>query len=168
MNLTVMVLLLLGLVISAVLCVVMQNLLKASIALAITSAILAVIMFLLGAELAAVFELSVCAGLITVVFISAISMTRIRTKEEITAEEKKRHKRFIWLPVLMVVLLAAALFLLWPRLNTLIPQDAVNANLVSAQDAIWEERQQDMLGQIIIVLAGVFGVLIFFKERDKE
>ena len=87
MNLLVMIFLLVGLVISAMVCIMIRNLLKACISLAVVSAILSLIMFLLGAPLAAVFELSVCAGLITVVFISAVSMTRVRSKEEIAEKE---------------------------------------------------------------------------------
>ncbi len=168
MNMTVIVILLVGLVVSAMVCMFLQNILKASIALAAVSAILSIIMFMMGANLAAVFELSVCAGLITVVFISAISMTRLRTKEELAEVEKNRRKRFVWLPVLLIVLLSVALILVWPHLDTMLPYKAAVENEVSSQDIFWNLRQQDMLGQIIIVLTGVFGVLIFFKEREEK
>lgn len=167
MNITAMVILLIGLVVSAMVCIMIRNLLKASIALAVMSAILSVIMFMLGAHLAAVFELSVCAGLITVVFISAISMTRVRTNEEIAEKEKQRRKRFMALPVLLIVLLTGVLFALWPYLDALLPYTAVaDGATETVQEFIWNKRQVDLLGQIIIVLAGVTGVLIFFKESD--
>lgn len=166
LNLTVMILLLVGLVVSAMVCIIIRDLLKASIALAVVSAILAIIMFLLSAPLAAVFELSVCAGLITVVFISAISMTRIRSKEEIAQMEKERRKRFALLPVILIVLLAGVLFAIWPHLNALIPYNAAPLGTATEQNFFWNKRQVDLLGQIIIILAGVYGVLIFFKERD--
>ncbi len=167
MNLTVMILLLAGLVVSATVCIILRDLLKASIALAVVSAILSVIMFLLNAPLAAVFELSVCAGLITVVFISAISMTRLRSKEEIAQMQKERRRRFVWLPVILIVLLAAALFAIWPHLDALIPY-AAPMSAVTEQNFFWNKRQVDLLGQIIIILAGVYGVLIFFKESDAK
>lgn len=166
-NMAVMILLLVGLVGSAVVCAFLQNLLKSCIALSVVSGILAVIMFLLGANLAAVFELSVCSGLVTVVFISAVSMTRLHTKEEIAEKEKTRRKRFVFLPVLLIVLFSAALYILWPYLNAVIPY-AGNAAQVSEADVFWNKRQADLLGQIVIVLAGIFGVLIFFKEREQE
>jgi len=166
MNLLVMIFLLVGLVISAMVCIMIRNLLKACISLAVVSAILSLIMFLLGAPLAAVFELSVCAGLITVVFISAVSMTRVRSKEEIAEKEKARRRRFIPLPVLLVVLLSGALFALWPHLDALIPYAAAPQIAETVQDVLWNKRQADLLGQAIIVLCGVYGVLIFFKERD--
>ncbi len=168
MNLTVMILLLAGLVVSAVVCIMLRDLLKASIALAFVSAILSVIMFLMNAPLAAVFELSVCAGLITVVFISAISMTRLRSKEEIAQMQKERRKRFALLPVILIVLLTAALFAIWPHLDALIPYTAAPMSAVTEQNFFWNKRQADLLGQIIIILAGVYGVLIFFKESDAK
>ena len=168
LNLTVMVLLLIGLVVSAVVCVILRDLLKASIALAVLSAILSIIMFLMDAPLAAVFELSVCAGLITVVFISAISMTRLRSKEEIAQLEKERRKRFAFLPVVLVVLLAAVLFAIWPHLSELIPYTAAPMDAITEQEVFWNKRQVDLVGQVIIILAGVYGVLIFFKEREAK
>ena len=169
MNIAVMILLLAGLVISAMLCMILKNLLKASIALAVLSAILSVVMFILNAHLAAAFELSVCAGLVTVVFISAISMTRIISKEETEAREKKRYRRVIPLPVLLIVLLAGALFILWPRLSGLLPFDPSQAAGASGEpDIFWNKRHVDLLGQVVIILAGVYGILIFFKEHDEK
>jgi NADH-quinone oxidoreductase subunit J len=52
----------------------LKNLIKASIALGIGSALLAIVFFVLGAPIAAVFELSVCAGLVTILLLSAIGM----------------------------------------------------------------------------------------------
>ena len=101
MNLTILLILMIGLVVSAVVCAVLSDLLKAAIALAVTSAILSVILFFMGAPLAAVFELSVCAGMITVVFISACSMNRNRTNEEHARRQKERNRRFILLPAML-------------------------------------------------------------------
>ena len=33
---------------------------------------------------------------------------------------------------------------------------------------LWNFRQLDLFGQILILLAGVFGVLIFFKKEGKD
>jgi len=59
--------------ICAVLAVHLRDILRAVIALAVLSVVLAAIFFKLGAPYAGAFELSVCAGLITVLFIAAIS-----------------------------------------------------------------------------------------------
>jgi len=167
LNNIVMILLLAGLVVSAVICVTIQSLVKASIALALVSGIQSIVMFMVGAHLAAVFELSVCSGLITVVFVSAISMTKVSSKEELEIMEKARRKRFIPLPALVIVLLAVSLLIIWPHLNMLIPYTAA-ANAVTGTDVFWNRRQADLMGQILIVLVGVYGVLIFFKERAKK
>ena len=36
------------------------------------------------------------------------------------------------------------------------------------KDVFWNTRQADILGQIIIILAGAFAVAILFKESTKE
>ncbi len=61
--------------VSAVAAVLLENLLHAAIALGIGSALLAVAFFLLNAPHAGGFELSVGAGLISVLFVIAITLT---------------------------------------------------------------------------------------------
>ena len=61
--------------IAATAAVAFKNLLRAAIALGVGSAALATLFFLLGASYAGAFELSVGAGLISVLFIIAISLT---------------------------------------------------------------------------------------------
>lgn len=167
MNLTILLILLIGLIVSAVVCAMLSDLLKAAIALAITSAILAIIMFIVGAPLAAVFELSVCAGMITVVFISACSMNRNRTKEEHAKQQKERNKRFIMLPAILFALTAIMVMVLRPYINDIAPA-LVTAGGSSVQMALWGERQVDLLGQIVIILTGVYGVIVFFKEKEAD
>jgi NADH-quinone oxidoreductase subunit J len=167
LNLTIMILLLAGLVISALVTVMIRDLLKAAVSLAVLSAVLTVILFLLKAPLAAVFELSVCAGLITVVFISTISMTKLRTKEQIAQHKEERRKRFRLLPVIVIALLSTGLALMLPHLGEMIPTAIPHVSTTAEATVFWGQRQADLLGQIVIVLAGVFGVLIFFKEGDK-
>lgn len=58
----------------------LDDLVKSAIALGIASAILSAVFYLLNAPIAAVFELSVAAGLITVLLLSAIGMIE-KTKE---------------------------------------------------------------------------------------
>jgi NADH:ubiquinone oxidoreductase subunit 6 (subunit J) len=154
---------LLLLVVTAVFAVMIRNLIKASVALAATSVILTIIMFLLNSPLAAVFELSVCAGLITAVFISAISMTTVRTDEDIAVRRKQRVRRFIFLP-LILLMLAAGLILAWPSLQLQIA--SVTDSNPSVIYEAWNVRQLDMIGQLIIIIAGVFGVVVLFKERE--
>lgn len=67
-------LLLFLLVAAAAWAVVTRDLLRSAIALACASIVLTIIFFQLKAPLAGAFELSVAAGLITVLFVSAISL----------------------------------------------------------------------------------------------
>ena len=59
----------------------LKDLIKSAIALGVSSGLLAAIFFILDAPFAAVFELSVCAGLITVLLLSAVSMTTDKEAE---------------------------------------------------------------------------------------
>lgn len=161
----VFILLLISLIISSLCAVMIRNLLKAAIALASTSAILTIVMFMLGSPWAAVFELSVCAGLITVVLISAISLTGEKPSDEIVQLRKQRLKRFIVLPILLVVA-AGLLWMSWPYLSNWVPK--IVSSKATFQEALWNVRQLDILGQIIIILAGVFGIVVLFKEREKK
>lgn len=73
--------LLTALVVAAVLAVSLKDLLKAGIALGVLSLILSAVFFKFDSPYAAVFELSICAGLITVLFTSVVSLTRDSDEE---------------------------------------------------------------------------------------
>jgi NADH-ubiquinone/plastoquinone oxidoreductase chain 6. len=149
-------------VLASVLAVMIRNLVKAAIALAATSVVLTIIMFVLKSPLAAVFELSVCAGLITAVFISAITMMEVSSEKELETKRRERARRFIYLPIILV-LLAAGLILAWPSLRLNIA--SITSGNPDVGYEVWNIRQLDMIGQIIIIIAGVFGVVVLFKER---
>jgi NADH-quinone oxidoreductase subunit J len=68
-------LLVLILIASATIALAAKNLVRAAVALGVGSAALAMLYFMLGAPYAGGFELSVGAGLISVLFIVAISLT---------------------------------------------------------------------------------------------
>ncbi|HEQ79293.1 MAG TPA: DUF4040 domain-containing protein [Euryarchaeota archaeon] len=79
------VLLIVGLLISVILSILVKDLLKSAISLGVASAILGAIFYMMGSPLAAMVEISVCGGLVTVLFVAAISMTGDGKEEE--AEE---------------------------------------------------------------------------------
>lgn len=153
-------LLLIGLTISAVGSILKRDMVKAAIALALTSVILSVLMFRFSSPLAAVFELSVCASLITVLFMSTISLTKPLTKEK---EEKRMPVRAWHIVVLPTLLIVAALLLTFVK----IPMDFTAPPAVPSdvRSVLWNNRQPDLLGQILVIIAGFFGVLVLFKER---
>jgi len=152
------------LILAAVWAVMTRSLMMSAVGLALTSVILSVIIFTLHSPLAAVFELSVCAGLITVVFMSTMSLTKPITRTEFKKQTKDRIKRYWYLPVIMILVgLGCALMLTAPDLKPLAP-----ALENDVRNVMWKIRQVDVLGQIIILLAGVFGVVVLFKERTKN
>ncbi len=153
------------LVLASLLTVMIRNTLKAVIALAFTSALLTIFIFSMGAPLAAVFELSVCAGLITAIFISIISLTQSQDSDQESGEAKKRIIRYIYLPIILILVIVI-LFFLKPGLNVLISNTGIHE--ASVRQVIWHTRQLDIAGQIIIILAGVFGVVILFKGGIKK
>lgn len=62
-------------IVCAILAVQFKEMLFSAISLAVLSVIIAIIFFRLDSPYAGVFELSVCAGLITALFISVITLT---------------------------------------------------------------------------------------------
>jgi NADH-quinone oxidoreductase subunit J len=137
-------------------------LLRAAIALALTSAILTIIMFRLGAPLAGVFELSVCAGLISVVFISVISLTHRLPLQEYLKRRESRISRFIYLPFILLAAILVISFIHKPILVTL----PAMGTITEVRSVMWDVRRLDLFGQIMVLLAGVYGVLILFKGRQ--
>ena len=70
------ILLLSGVVLFSILAVLAKDLIKSAIGLALASLFLGIIFFRMGAPYAGVFEISVVAGLITVLFMLTIALTK--------------------------------------------------------------------------------------------
>ena len=139
------------------------RLLRSVVGLGLTSAILAVIIYRLSSPLAAVFELSVCSGLISVIFITTVSFTQRISKETFLIRRRERLLRFLYLPFIIIAAgLLLVKYLKIPQFVTPLPAQITDVRLV-----LWEMRHLDLLGQVIILIAGVFGVVIFFKETNK-
>ena len=150
--------------IAALWTVMTRSLLRSAIGLALTSVILTVMMFRLNSALAAVFELSVCTGLISVLFISTITLTHPLTKQEMVEFIKDRMKRFWYLPV-VIVAAGIVLSVAKVKINLVLPAAETETNV---RFVLWNLRQLDLIGQIIILLTGVFGIVILFKESAKK
>jgi len=158
------IIILISLIAFALWTIVTRSLLRSAIGLAAVSAILTIIMFSLSAPYAAVFELSVCAGLISVLFVSTISLTHGQTKKEILDHMRERLKRFWYLPFIILIL-GVILFYTNLKFNLALPAPEVQTDVRSI---LWRSRQIELIGQIIILLTGVFGVVVLFKERLKK
>jgi len=155
--------LLISLVLAALWTVMTIRLIRAVVGLAMTSLILSVLMYRLNSPLAAVFELSVCAGLISVIFITTVSFTQRLSKERLRLRRRERFVKFWYLPFIVIATgLLLSQYLKIPRFD--LPLSIQERDVRSI---LWNMRHLDVLGQIIVLLAGAFGVVVLFKEPKK-
>lgn len=149
------------LVLSAAWAVLSPRLLRAVIALALASICVTLVLFRLDSPLAAVFELSVCAGLISAVFISTISLSALESEESVLESKKERIRRYWYLPPLLVLVGVAMTQKVWPAMPVL------PLNAADVREVLWTQRHLDLFGQIAVLLAGAFGVVVLFKGTHK-
>jgi uncharacterized MnhB-related membrane protein len=143
------------LVLGAMVCGIMviraTRLLVASLLLAALSAILATFFYLMGAPEIAVIELSVGAGLVTVLFVFTIGIA------EATEDAVGSRGTLIPKPVALVLGVLVFLLLGWlmlPLVDIEAPAfEPVFTNL------LWEGRDLDVLAQVVLIFAGVLGIL---------
>lgn len=143
-----------------------RKLIISAVALAVVSAALGVLMYVLGAHSAAIFEVSVCSGLVTVIFISAVSLSNgDKQIEAQDAAEPRRKKRF--LPAILIgagaIVMIAAGFSGF-SLGTPLPATSD----ASFQEVFWETSQADIFGQMVALIAGASAIVVFFKEGEDK
>jgi NADH-quinone oxidoreductase subunit J len=155
--------LLAALVLGAVWTVMTPTVLRSVIGLALTSVVLTILMFQLRSPLAAVFELSVCAGLISAIFISTISLTQPDPARDLVETQRERLRRYWYLPVLLLFIGVAVLGVKLPSFELTLPDPKQDVRTV-----LWSVRHLDLIGQVVILLAGAFGVVALFKEWKKH
>ncbi|HOC18701.1 MAG TPA: DUF4040 domain-containing protein [Vicinamibacterales bacterium] len=130
------------------------RLLMSALWLASASALTALLMYLLGAPEVAVIELSVGAGLVTVLFVFAINIAG----EEVTDLRALVPRPLAWLAALGAMGLGA-----WMAIPGLrapagpFPEPAFAA-------VLWEQRGLDVLLQVVLIIGGVLGVLGLLAE----
>lgn len=145
------------LVLATVICAfqVMRSgrLLVVTLWLAAASALTAILLYTLGAVEVAVIELSVGAGLVTVLFVFAFS---------IVGEETLDVKSIVPKPLVWGLVLGVAFLLGW----LVLPQvgGATQGGGASFAHVLWQERGLDVLAQIVLIFAGVLGLLGLLSE----
>lgn len=132
------------------------RLLLAALWLAGASALTALLMYRLGAPEVAVIELSVGAGLVTVLFVFAIN---IAGEEPPVALRSLVPRPLAALAVLCAVGLAATMVL--PALRT----PAVPGPALHFPTVLWEHRGLDAVLQVVLIMGGVLAVLGLLAER---
>lgn len=154
-------LILLAILICAFQAVNSKRLLVTAMWLAGTSALVALLMYLLGAYQIAVIELSVGAGLVTVLFVFAIN---------IAGEEPIPFFSIIPRPLAWIAVIAMVGVFAWQ----ILPDEILKNTLQNAVDSgfqytVWFGRQMDLYLQIFIIFAGVLSMLgLLSEEKIKQ
>ena len=130
-----------------------KQLIVSALWLAGCSAILSILMYLLGAYWVAVIELSVGAGLVTVLFVFAIS---------VAGDEMIEFKSIIPRPLALIVSLVSIVLLGFMTVSSLVSIPATTEPPFS--DVLWQQRGLDMLVQSGLLFAAVVGMLGLLSE----
>jgi NADH-quinone oxidoreductase subunit J len=150
-----------GVVLFSILAVLAKDLIKSAISLAVASLLLGILFFLMGAPYAGVFEISVVAGLITVLFMLTIALTK--TEGEVR-ESKAVKIVFPLFFIAFIVIDVLVMKSLLPKIQVL----AGGAETGTFGEVLWKQRTFDLVGQLAVILAGVFAVLALFRKRNKD
>jgi uncharacterized MnhB-related membrane protein len=147
-----------GMLICAIQAVRSLRLLVSALWLAGCSALLALALALFGAPEVGVVELSVGAGLVTIIFVFAIN---------IAGEETAVAGPSMPRPLAVALMGLFGLLLVWlivPRL--LVP--VLDRDALPFLRAVWEERSLDTILQVALIFSGVLGSLGLLAERREE
>ncbi len=123
-----------------------QRLLNATLWLAAVSALVALLLYSIGAWEIAVIELSVGAGLVTVLMVFAITMVG-ETPENLVLS---RRSLLIFVALVMALVIALTL----PQLPTPNMDNTAALNVV-----LWQQRGLDVVAQFATIFSAVLGVL---------
>ena len=147
-----------GLLVCAYMAIRTGRLLSSALWLAGASALTALIMYMLCAAEVAVIELSVGAGLVTILFVFAIN---------IAGDEAIEVRSLIPWPLALILVLVAAgllIFMALPGMMGVLPQ----AQLTGFVRTFWEDRSLDALLQIVLIFAGTLGMLGLLAEAKSH
>ena len=142
----------------AILAIAAKRLLISALWLAGCSALLAVSLSLMGAPEVGVIELSVGAGLVTVIFVFAIS---------IAGEEPVVHSSLVPRPLAWVLVAAFLALLAWLTLPWILSPQTPVASL-PVIGAVWQVRALDTLLQVVLIFCGVLGSLGLLSDPRKR
>jgi NADH:ubiquinone oxidoreductase subunit 6 (subunit J) len=137
-----------GTVLCAVQAIRAKRLLAAALWLAGVSALVSIILYELGARQVAVVELSVGAGLVTVLFVFAIS---------IAGEDAMDARELLPKPLALGLIVFFAAILAWMILP--IDEQNVSTTEASFSSILWSDRALDVLVQTVLIFSGVLCVL---------
>jgi uncharacterized MnhB-related membrane protein len=147
-----------GMLICAIMAIIAARLLISALWLAGCSALLGIALALLGAPEVGVLELSVGAGLVTVIFVFAISLA---------GEEPALSKSVVPRPLAWVLMAVFAVLLVWLTVPRLLAPALPSAYLPMI-NAIWDARALDTLLQVALIFCGVLGSLGLLSDPRRR
>ena len=148
---------LLGAVFCAYRAIVAKRILSATIYLACISALVSAVIYLLGAAQVAVMELSVGAGLVTVLLVYALSVVGDDALDPASVIPKPLAFGVVGLTVLLLGLMV------FPAIQTNLDQGAT-----TLANTLWQNRVLDVWIQIALIFSGVMGVLGLLSEQTSS
>lgn len=145
---------LLGAIFFAYRAIVSKRILSATIYLACISALVSAVIYMLGAVQVAVMELSVGAGLVTVLLVYAVS---------VVGDDAFDPPSVVPKPLAFVIVGMLAFLLGWMALPA-VPV-YYGSGSPSLAVSLWQSRVLDVWIQIALIFSGVMGVLGLLSEK---
>ncbi|GAB4557550.1 MAG: hypothetical protein Kow0047_01960 [Anaerolineae bacterium] len=142
-----------GTLVCAVQAIRAARLLESALWLAGVSALVSLALYLLGAPQVAVIELSVGAGLVTVLFVFAIN---------IAGEQEMPLRSVVPQPLAWIAVTLAGVLAL--SMLTLAPAASSGGTALTVSQVFWGLRWPDALVQVALIVAGVLGMLGILAE----
>jgi uncharacterized MnhB-related membrane protein len=135
---------------------VAKRILSAALYLASISACVSAVLYLLGAQEVAVIELSVGAGLVTVLLVYALS---------VVGEDALDPSSIVLKPLAYCLAAGVAIVLVW----LLFPISGIGSSLIAPKLAaiLWQQRVLDVWVQIVLIFSGVLGILGLLSETPE-
>lgn len=149
-----------ALLLVAIFCVyramVAKRILSAALYLASISACVSAVLYLLGAQEVAVIELSVGAGLVTVLLVYALS---------VVGEDALDPSSIVVKPLAYCLAAGVAIVLVW----LLYPLSGIGSSIIAPKLAaiLWQQRVLDVWVQIVLIFSGVLGILGLLSETPE-
>jgi uncharacterized MnhB-related membrane protein len=133
-----------------------KRMLPSSLCLAGVSAAVAITLYKLGAYQVAVIELSVGAGLVTVLLVYAIS---------VVGDDATDSGPVIPRPVAVVLTVVAVVLL--ARMGFSLADRGTAGRIPPLVQSLWQQRVLDVWIQMVLIFAGVLGVLGLLSESKR-
>lgn len=133
-----------------------KRMLTSTLFLAGVSAAVALTLYALGAYQVAVIELSVGAGLVTVLLVYAISVVGDDATDAVSV-----------IPKPIAVVLAVVATVLLGRMGLSLASNGTSGNFPPLLSSLWEQRVLDVWIQMVLIFAGVLGILGLLAEGKR-